>query len=57
MLLIISLIIVSLFIYFLKGSLKKHAGIYYCQYGSSGSAFEPDAEFRSCKKGCKIESD
>lgn len=29
MLLIISLIIVSLFIYFLKGSLKKHAGIYY----------------------------
>lgn len=22
---------------------------YYCQYGSSGSAFEPDAEFRSCK--------
>lgn len=29
MLLIISLIIVSLFIYFLKDSLKKHAGIYY----------------------------
>lgn len=29
MLLIISLIIVALFIYFLKGSLKKHAGIYY----------------------------
>lgn len=29
MLLIISLIIVSLFIYFLKNSLKKHAGIYY----------------------------
>lgn len=29
MLLVISLIIVSLFIYFLKDSLKKHAGIYY----------------------------
>ena len=29
MLLIISLIIVALFIYFLKNSLKKHAGIYY----------------------------
>ena len=29
MLLIISLIIVALFIYFLKDSLKKHAGIYY----------------------------
>ncbi len=29
MLLIISLIIVALFIYFLKGSLKKHAGILY----------------------------
>lgn len=29
MLLIISLIIVFLFIYFLKDSLKKHAGIYY----------------------------
>ena len=29
MLLIISIIIVSLFIYFLKDSLKKHAGIYY----------------------------
>lgn len=29
MLLVISLIIISLFIYFLKDSLKKHAGIYY----------------------------